>query len=205
MTALKENFQSVLSAYSSTSLIATYWEEVLKHYNDRSRHYHSMQHLENMFSDLNEVRSNIRDWNAIIIALVYHDIIYKPLSGTNEEESASLASRRLHHINVPAEKIEKIEHLILATKKHIGSADDDVNYFLDADLAIFGKGPDLYDDYATAVRREFSIVPDFVYKPGRKKVLNHFLSMHPIFKTDFFRNRFAEQAKINLERELRSL
>lgn len=34
--------------------------------------------------------------------------------------------------------------------------------------------------------REYSIYSNVVYNSGRKKVLNHFLTMNRIFKTDFF-------------------
>jgi predicted metal-dependent HD superfamily phosphohydrolase len=59
-----------------------------------------------------------------------------------------------------------------------------------------------YLAYAKDVRKEYSIYPDFIYKPGRKKILNHFLKMKRIFKTEFFFAKFEETAKENLNREL---
>jgi len=44
------------------------------------------------------------------------------------------------------------------------------------------------------------VYPDLVYNPGRKKVLNHFLAMDSIFKTDYFYNKFDRQAKENLRK-----
>jgi predicted metal-dependent HD superfamily phosphohydrolase len=50
-----------------------------------------------------------------------------------------------------------------------------------------------------------TIFPDFVYKPGRKKVLLHFLAMERIFKTDYFFHKFELLAKQNLQKELEML
>jgi predicted metal-dependent HD superfamily phosphohydrolase len=40
---------------------------------------------------------------------------------------------------------------------------------LDADLSILGKDLDTYLAYTKMIRKEYSIYPDFLYKPGRKK------------------------------------
>jgi predicted metal-dependent HD superfamily phosphohydrolase len=40
--------------------------------------------------------------------------------------------------------------------------------------------------------------PDFLYKPGRRKVLTHFLEMERIFKSDHFYQKYEEQARKNL-------
>ena len=63
----------------------------------------------------------------------------------------------------------------------------------------------LYDTYCQQVRKEYSIYPDFLYKPGRKKVLEHFLNMERIFKTTYFFDLYEAQARENLRRELSSL
>ncbi|HET7178254.1 MAG TPA: hypothetical protein VFI14_00955 [Chryseosolibacter sp.] len=52
------------------------------------------------------------------------------------------------------------------------------------------------------MRREYSMYPDFLYRPGRRKVLQYFLDMERIFKTEEFASKFEKQARGNLEREL---
>jgi predicted metal-dependent HD superfamily phosphohydrolase len=59
-----------------------------------------------------------------------------------------------------------------------------------------------YTQYYQAVRKEYAIYPDLIYNPGRKKVLQHFLSMENIFKTTFFIEKFETTAKLNLQREI---
>ncbi len=81
----------------------------------------------------------------------------------------------------------------------------DINYLLDADLSVLGKDRETYLVYTQMIRKEYSIYPDFLYKPGRKKVLRHFLELENIFKTEYFRDQYETQAKENIETELRLL
>ena len=80
--------------------------------------------------------------------------------------------------------------------------DTDTNLFTDADLAILGTDWNSYKKYYQQIRKEYSIYPDMIYNPGRKKVLHHFLHMERIYKTVWFYNRYEQQAIINLEKEL---
>ena len=52
------------------------------------------------------------------------------------------------------------------------------------------------------IRKEYAIYPDMLYNPGRKKVLQHFLTMDTIYKTAVYRDRYEQKAKENLQREL---
>lgn len=103
------------------------------------------------------------------------------------------------------EDVQQIYEQILATKSHKKSDDEDTNFLLDADLSILGKSPQVYLEYTKQIRKEYSIYPDFLYKPGRKKVLQHFLALENIFKTEYFKNKYESQARENIEFELRSL
>jgi predicted metal-dependent HD superfamily phosphohydrolase len=49
------------------------------------------------------------------------------------------------------------------------------------------------------------VYPDVIYKPGRKKVLAHFLQMERIYKTGIFFTMFEKQARQNLQDELAEL
>ena len=137
--------------------------------------------------------------------MAYHDIIYNPLNKDNEERSAALACDRLTQLGLPEDQKEKCKQQILSTKMHEISNDLDTNYFTDADLSILGTDKKSYFKYAEQVRKEYKYFPDFLYKPGRKKVLREFLKMGSIFKTNYFQDKYEEQAKINISDELKSL
>ena len=178
------------------------WVEIEKNYSNKKRFYHNLSHLDNLYLELLNVKNEIEDWDTLLFTLFYHDIIYKATSKENEEKSAELAKLRLNEIGFDEVKIEKCFEQILATKLHESSLNKDTNIFIDADLSILGQDWDLYSQYYKNVRKEYSVYSDFLYNPGRKKVLEHFITMQRIFKTDLFFERFEKKAKINLEKEL---
>lgn len=206
MSNLKEIFSNLLINYTTnSSLINELWDEVEKNYSGKNRHYHTLQHLENLLITLTEVKSEIQHWESILFTLFYHDIIYTALKSDNEENSALLAEKRIQQLSVSNDIIERCKNQILATKSHSKSTDSDTNYFTDADLSVLGQPWEIYSLYYKNVRKEYAIYPDFIYNPGRKKVIQHFLSMNSIYKTDYFYNQFEKVAKENLMKELSSL
>ena len=203
MSNLKEIFSNLLINYTTnSSLINELWDEVEKNYSGKKRHYHTLQHLENLLITLTEVKSEIQNWESILFTLFYHDIIYTALKSDNEENSALLAEKRMQQLSVSNDIIERCKNQILATKSHSKSTDSDTNYFTDADLSVLGQPWEIYSLYYKNVRKEYAIYPDFIYNPGRKKVIQHFLSMNSIYKTDYFYNQFEKVAKENLMKEL---
>ncbi len=204
--SLKELFEGLAGKYSDDPYqVEELWTEIEELYSGEKRHYHTLTHLENLLVELEKARENILDWDAVLFALFYHDVIYNTLNGDNEEQSAELAVERMKTLGVQEERVMKCRAHILATKKHEVASDNDTNLFTDADLSILGKDWETYSEYCRDVRLEYSIYPDFVYKPGRKNVLTHFLQMERIFKTEHFFNLYEKQARFNMQRELEEL
>lgn len=203
---IRQTFLEMVGRYSNdTSMAISLWKEVEKKYSGKSRHYHNLNHLDFLLIELNEVRDSLSDWDTIIFSIAYHDLIYNPLKSNNEEKSAEVSSRRLQEIGYPNEKIKMCAEMILATRKHDFSLNQDINFFTDPDLAILGQDPVAYRGYTKAVRKEYAVFPDPIYRPGRKKVIRYFLEMKNIFKTHHFFNRYEERARMNLQSELLTL
>ncbi len=203
---LKQTFINLINNYTGNSRIAEeLWNEVYKAYTHKKRHYHTLTHLENLITELAEYKPHITDWDTLLFAVFYHDIVYNVLKQNNEEESAELAVKRMTAIRVPADKINKCKAMTLATKAHQLTNDTDTDLFTDADLAILGQPWNTYENYTRQVRAEYSVYPDLMYKPGRKKVLAHFLSMTCIYKTEQFFTRYELSARENMKRELAML
>lgn len=203
---LRETFIKLSTNYTDDiRLIEELWTEIEKNYSNPKRYYHTLQHLENIFIQLTEIKSEIQDWDTILFTLYYHDIVYNTAKSDNEEKSAVLAKKRLQQIHVQQEKIAFCVQQILATKSHIQTTNSDTNYFTDADLSILGQEWEIYLSYLKNIKKEYAIYPDKIYNAGRKKVLKHFLNMDRIFKTDIFFNQFEAQAKKNLTNELNNL
>ncbi len=203
---LKATFLKLLHFYSSdVALNNKLWHDVENKYSDKKRHYHTLQHLENLLNELIAVKSEIQNWETILFTLFYHDIIYNSLKSDNEQKSADYAEQKMQTLSVPIEIIRNCKKQILATQSHVFSIDNDTNLFTDADLSVLGYSHETYTEYYQNIRREYNIYPDLVYNPGRKKVLLHFLNMDKIYKTPYFYNKYELQARNNLAQEIKLL
>lgn len=203
---LKERFlQHCLKFSENRDLIENLWLKIEKKHSEKGRFYHNLDHLENMFLELEAVKDQILNYTTITFSVFYHDIIYDTTSRSNEEKSAEFAVSRLEELNIDQAIIKEVFEQILATKTHQISNHHDTNYLLDADLSILGKDAETYIDYTKKIRKEYSFYPDLLYKPGRKKVLQHFLELESIFKTDYFKSQYEKQAKENIQSELDNL
>ncbi|XZF15542.1 HD domain-containing protein [Chitinophagaceae bacterium MMS25-I14] len=199
-------FTQTLALYTNDpDLIIRLTNELEQHYSEKARHYHNLYHLDNLLAALLPVKESIHDWDMVVFAIAWHDIIYNTLKQDNEEQSAELAVKRLQELEVTAERIAVCREHILATKGHLVSENADTNYFTDADLSILGAKSNTYHQYAQQIRQEYKFYPDLLYNPGRRKVLRHFLEMEHIFKTAYFSGKYEQQARINLQMELDSL
>jgi predicted metal-dependent HD superfamily phosphohydrolase len=202
----EEHYKAVLSGLKiDPAILDKCWKDIQIAYSNNNRYYHNLTHLDNLLTELLPIKECIHSWPVVILSIAYHDIVYSTLKSNNEEKSAAYALTCLTQLGVNTSIGEKCATQILATKGHAVSQDIDTNYFTDADLAILGAHSENYRYYATSIRKEYKFYPDFLYVPGRKKVLNHFLALPRIFKTNHFYEKYEEAARKNLEDELERL
>ncbi len=203
---LKETFINLVSKYTNSQYVKNdLWFDIEKRHSVKRRHYHTLNHLENVLLELLPLRKEIKNWDVILFALYYHDIIYNSLKSDNEKKSAEHAEIKLKELSISKAEIDLCKQHILATKSHQLLANSDTNYFTDADLSILGANWVTYNLYFENVRKEYALFPSFIYRKGRKKMLNHFLEMERIFKTDYFYTKYEVQAKKNLQKEIELL
>ena len=203
MMILKEKFFQLCSPFNQDKmLVEVFWLEIEKKHTEKGRYYHNLTHLENMFSELELVKDRIVNFTNISFSVFYHDVIYDASSKLNEKKSAEFAKLKLEKLGLNKTDIEEISKQILATKSHQKSENTDINYLLDADLSILGKDIESYIKYTQQIRKEYSIYPDFLYKPGRRKVLQHFLELESIFKTEYFKGKHEMKARENIKAEI---
>lgn len=181
------------------------WKEIQAAHTHTARRYHNLQHLEHLLHELLPVKAAIGDWDMMVFAISYHDIVYNTLKQDNEEKSSRLAAARLGNLPVPWNRIDACCALIMATQSHKTTPVADASYFTDADLSILGAAPGVYGEYSAQIRKEYKFYPDLAYIPGRRKVLLHFLQMEKIFKTAHFHGLYEKQARHNLQEEFAAL
>lgn len=199
----KEFKRIIVQRTKNKQLADTMWAEACGLYTGPTRFYHTLEHLTNFYDQLDKAKKSIKNWDALVLAMVYHDIIYGSEDHRDEERSAELAVKRLTEAGMPADFITKVDSLVRATKAHALSADNDINIFNDADMSIVGLDRAYYQRYVANVRKEYAKSPNF--DAGRKRVLQYFLNMPRIFKTELFYGLYENSARENIKWEITTL
>ena len=76
---------------------------------------------------------------------------------------------------------------------------------VDVDLSILGREKNRFFKYEEEIRREYEWVPLSVFVPKRAEILQRFLARGHIFSTDWFRQKYEKQARMNLEESISRL
>lgn len=179
--------------------IAIKWKALDVHYSKKSRHYHGWKHIEAMVASWIKYQSELENPIEVLLAIYYHDIIYSSTRKDNELRSAELAQKELAKTAKIDLKI--LYNLIMRTKNHDATTNDE-KWLVDFDLKILGSTWENYAIYCKQIRKEYRIYPNFIYNPGRKKALDHFLEKEFIYQTEKFRKLYEKQARENLKREI---
>ncbi len=203
INTLKQQWIKLASPNSAKEvLIQQQFDQLVKAYAGANRHYHNLQHIHALLQLQEQYAYMIRRPDIVQWAIFFHDLVYNVLKSDNEEKSAIAAGKFLEQTNFATIDTELVMDYIRATKSHSGDDNDgDLALFLDFDMAILGSPAATYRQYAQQIRKEYSIYPDLVYNPGRRKVLTHFLQS-PVFRTTVFRDMYETQARQNIQEEL---
>ncbi|MDO7847188.1 hypothetical protein Q5H92_12520 [Hymenobacter sp. M29] len=172
-------------------------------YQAPTRHYHNLQHIENL---LNRVEAaDLHDPTVVQLAVWFHDAVYNALKHDNEARSAAEAMAFLRHSTLEPTRQQRVAFLIERTADHTQPQpphDADLLLFLDADLSILGAPETAYWAYARQVRQEYRLVPDLLYRPGRRQVLAKMLAAPVLFRTPALCAEFDAPARRNLQAEI---
>jgi predicted metal-dependent HD superfamily phosphohydrolase len=202
---LKGRWHTLTIGYSAESDRDATFTCIVQHYCGRGRVYHNLSHVKALISLYGDLEPAVDD-ATVSFAIWFHDIIYDTKREDNEEKSAEFAAEALGGLGVRIDIILGIKNLISATKHHAAEQlSAEGRLFLDLDLSILGAPAELYKEYSSAIRQEYGWVPGFMYRRGRRKILNDFSHRSRIFYTEEMYQRFEDQARRNLEDELKYL
>lgn len=184
-------------------------DELTGAYAQSGRHYHNLDHIAALLDLLDRHGDSVRNRDALELAIFFHDAVYVPTRSDNEAASAILARQRLTNLGIDADLVAEVERLILATRHGTSSADagsdPDLALLLDLDLSILAADRATYTAYAEAIRREYAVVPDAIYRPGRRRILAEFLARPRIYATPHLHDLWESTARANLEWEIATL
>jgi predicted metal-dependent HD superfamily phosphohydrolase len=201
---LQKIYSELLSEIGfSANDIQENWLNLESAYSNKSRYYHNLTHIKDMIVCFETYSDKIQKPNEILFSIFYHDYIYKSSKKDNELKSAEFALSILPE-NISFDS-QLVFDAICATQQHQHNANEDINWLIDFDLKILARDWEEYKTYFEQIRKEYSIYPDFLYKPGRAKALKHFLEHEFIFQTEEFRGLYEEKARTNIEKEIKIL
>ncbi len=178
-------------------------DDLIARWSEPQRHYHTLTHLERMLDVVDGHVAASDDPQAVALACWFHDAVYDPTRGDNEEASAMLAETVLSRLGVGPDLIGEVVRLVRLTADH-AVADGDRNgaLLVDADLAILATDASTYAAYTTAVRAEYSHVNDEMFSRGRSAVLHRLLDLPRLFHTPELHDKWEAAARANLRAEL---
>lgn len=184
--------------------MASIRDQLLQHYSEPHRAYHTQQHLDECLSLFDRARSLCNQPDEVAIALWFHDAIYASRRNDNERQSAEWLLRIASDAGVAGERLPRLHALVMATCHDAVPSDRDAQVLVDIDLAILGSPSGRFDAYEHQIRREYRWVPNLIFRRKRAAVLRSFLDRPQIYSTKEF-DQFEIVARENIRRSLTAL
>lgn len=180
------------------------FEELAAAYSETGRHYHSATHVAECLKHFEAVRELADAPAEIELAIWFHDAIYDPKAGDNEERSAEWAAKALRTAGCAGRSVEAVHSMVLATKSHDATTND-AALMVDIDLGILGASRVHFERYDAQIRLEYEWVPLQRYREARREVLQDFLQREAIYRTGVLHGRYEKQARENLTAKVLAL
>ncbi len=181
--------------------IRVIYDELRHIYEQPSRTYHNLEHINNMKGWLTESEQFAENPQRIKLAIWFHDAVYDPKRSDNELKSAEFWIRKMTSL-LPEEPLQWVKLAILATINHYPNADPDIQLLLDLDLASLGASWEIFQENSDQIRQEYIHVPDKDFREGRKLFLQEMLDRSRIYGTNFWYDKLEHHARNNIKRSL---
>src|SRR5262249_9112881 len=91
-------------------------DALLAAYAERHRAYHDFAHIRACLRELDRVAASAAHPEEVEVALWFHDAVYDPRRGDNEERSAAWAVRTLREQEIGEAVVRRIRDMIRATR-----------------------------------------------------------------------------------------
>ena len=198
--------------------VAELGERLLQAWEQPHRAYHHSGHLSQMLTDLDRLYAHRTQGSTplpLVLAAWFHDAVYEGAPGEDERRSEQLAGASLEPLVVAGllseEELQLVRLLVRATAAHelpestelpAGYNPADIEFFLDADMAILAAEPARYRRYLRGVRSEYSHFDDEAFRTGRTTFLRSILGRERIFLSEQALKLWEEPARANLQAEL---
>jgi predicted metal-dependent HD superfamily phosphohydrolase len=179
------------------------WETIRAGYGEPNRRYHGNSHLLHSLAQFDLAIGCMEHPDAVETAIWFHDVIVEPGRKDNEQRSVDLF-REVATDALESDFVDRVADLILVTTHFAPLHTEDQRLMCDIDLSSFGRSWEGFLEDSAAVKAEFRGTEED-YRRGKRAFLQGLLQRPRIFQTDFFRDRYEEQARDNIARFIRLL
>lgn len=192
--------------HPQNGLASRVYDAIEIHYNEPARFYHTPKHINHCLRqlDLASAFHPVDICKQVEMALWFHDVIYDPLAGDNEQQSADWYLKYASGV-MSEEFNQRIYELILITQHKEMPQEIAGQYLVDLDLSSFGQAWEEVVIDSDAVRAEYQHLSDQDFISGQKKFLSFLIGRPSIFSTEFFKSRYEAAARRNILRKLDEL
>ena len=178
---------------------------IIFYYTESHRKYHNLNHLIDCIKKLNKLSNFVVDYETVLIAFFYHDIIYIPSFKDNEIASANKAKLDLRRLKLPEHFIQEVYRLI-STKniKHYADWRFKANFsiFHDIDYSILASDNRNFASYEKKLCKEYlNICTLEQFRLGRLKFLSK-LQQNPIFLSTIGSKLYEQKATHNIKNSI---
>ncbi len=204
--------------FASIPLAEQAKDDLLRRMTAPLRHYHTVHHLELLWSRHRQYRPCLADrrldefeW-LIALAIAYHDAVFVAGDPNNEMLSADLWLQvSATATDLSCEERCWVADTIRATADHLGSAKRlDMSepggfarqWVLDLDLTPLGEAPDEFDRNMELLKAEAPHKTMSEHDAGLQAALRYFASARPLYRSQPLASAFADSARRNFERNL---
>jgi predicted metal-dependent HD superfamily phosphohydrolase len=167
------NLQELLNKWNIKCDINT----LLSMWNESHRHYHTLNHLNDLIDQINESKSKYsqKEYEKLLITALFHDCIYDPMAKDNEEKSAQFFMECCQDKTNP--DLLDINKMILDTKTHQATTklSESFNHY---DMNIVERDFDQLLEWENGIFNEYKAYGE-AYKEGRLKFLESLLDKYP--------------------------
>ena len=167
------NFQEILNKWNIKCDINT----LLSMWNESHRHYHNLNHLNDLVNQVNENKHAFteKEHDMLILTSLFHDCVYDPMRNDNEEKSAEFFENCCVDKSNP--DVLKIKQMIIDTKSHKPSSRLS-NIFISFDMNIVERNYEDLLEWENGISQEYSGYDNKDYKEGRIKFLESLLDKY---------------------------
>jgi predicted metal-dependent HD superfamily phosphohydrolase len=202
---LTRAWDDLIARYTADPAAAATGRAVLAGWAEPHRRYHTVAHLREVLTHVEELADHAVDPDAVRLAAWYHDVVYQG-QPNDEERSAQRAEADLAALGIDPSLVAEVARLVRLTIGHDPANDDRNGHALcDADLAVLGTDPHRYRANSAAIRAEHAHVIDDDFRARRARVVHQLLASPQVFHTPLARSRWESRARANLSDELRQL